>query len=1046
MDIFKKYIEKYGIVRHQYEGFNDFVLYGIQKVIDDEPDIYFNGKLFSFSNVKFTKPSIAVKGKQAEPLLPDIAREKSITYAFNVFVDVFEDGNNIGTIHLCTLPAMVGSIVCNLNGMSSEDKMEAGETMDDLGGFFIMNGKERIITGQMKKVYNRILSTLTIDDLVVVEMRSFCEESAKSQLVQLKYNNKKTEIDVTLDSTNYKLQNILHALGHFEQVSKLLGAENDFTLDEVMFLIESGPVDVTRVPDLSQLFPHLGLADNLTKTLVLVKMLKKLVLSSSKVLQCDMIGNIGNKRVDMVGVLCQDLFKMLWKQFIKSIVKEVNKRKVGNILPILNFKKKNISLNFYYCFSTGTWGIKKNAYKKLGVSEFAQMKVSALTNMALLRKISIPISKKDKNVNIRMTHPSSQFYLCPFETPEGASVGTRMALSASAYTSMATHPVIIRKLLRNDKIYKDFLDTEDIMLTEKETLVTINGLPIGTVESYEKIYTDIDKLRVQNIIPRDTSLYYDKFLDIFEIWCDAGRFIRPLIKYSPSNDKKTLEEMRISDLEDLGILVYRDPIELESSYVNPKWDSSIKSDYVELDPSLVLGVVSGQIVFSNHTQSPRICYMSNMIKQAMGVLPSLKKRTDVTCYSLDYVQKPLNTTRMAEILGTNNQPNGLNAIVAVACYGGYNQEDSIIVNKSSVDRGLFSASVRRTIFTEIKMLSSFEETVCIPTPECRQHSDYSKLDENGIVRRGTFVRKGDVVIGKMLCTKTSTNVKYEDTSVTVRLNEEGWVDDVMIQENNVKVCILQVKIPEIGDKLCSGMAQKGTIGMLLRQEDMPFSSDGMVPDLIINPHCLPSRMTINQSLSSVCAAARCITGDSKYSEGSPFLGTKIVEEACEELVKNGFSEKYTTVMYNGYTGKKLYAKIFMGPVYYHRLPHLVSNKIFSSVHTNVKNKLTRQPLNGRSNDGGLRIGEMEKDCLLGHGIVKFSNERLMDLSDKYILSTCNNCKGYHHVAKYKKSNGNSGLLCSKCKTLNISSIAIPYGAKLLAQELESMGLNVILDA
>lgn len=1038
MDTVKEYIKTYGLIRHQFETFHDFVYNGIQSVIYDEPNIYTsNGKELLFHNIRFEKPYITLNNKKKIPLTPFIAREKNLTYEFHVKVDLkFEDEEH--TLILCSIPAMVRSCVCNLYDKTESERLSLGEILGDHGGYFVINGKERIITGQTRKTYNRFVCVKNLEEEFICEIRSSCEETAKSSLIQLKFNTKKTNIDCVIDKINYTISDIFNSLGTLDILEDLLGEEHIF-MEEVIYMIRKN-VDEEKKVDTSQFLPHMGQCSNLLKSIMLGKMLRKLVLSEMGILKEEDKNNISYKRVDMVGVLCKDLFKMLWKQFIKSLTKEMEKRKIGSVLPIVDIKKKNITKNFYYCFSTGTWGIKKNNYKKMGVSEFAQNKVSALTNLALLRKFNIPVGKKDKNIKIRLIHPSSIFYICPFETPEGTSVGTRLTLSTTSFVSNSSPFVLVKELMASLNLFKDIeniITKEDFNNIKNKTLLLLNGLLIGYIESSEEFIDNINSMRIKNILNRDISIYRNDNLNFIEVWSDSSRFLRPLFDTKKLHLKE--KHMSIQELEDLGILVYRDPTELETKYVSMYPDDP-NSDYTELHPSCIMGIVAAQIVFSNHTQSPRVCYMSNMIKQAIGILPTFENRTDATVYSLNYVQKPLNTTNLAEAIGTDEFPNGINAIVAVACYTGFNQEDSIILNKGAIDRGLFGASIKRTISTDIKNVSSMEETICIPEVENRLNLDYSKLDSNGIIRKGSQIVKGDVIIGKILKTKTSDGYKIEDKSIVAKTNEEGIVDSIYFYSSIVKVTIIQIKIPIIGDKFCSGMAQKGTCGMILPSEDMPFSSSGMIPDIIINPHCLPSRMTINQLMSSICSKARCISGNEKYGNGSPFQGTDIVEEACKELKNRGFDPDGTEQFYNGMTGEKIKCKIFVGPVHTHRLTHFVDNKIFSSTNTNIKNKLTRQPLNGRSNDGGLRIGEMEKDCLLRHGIIKFSNERMMDLSDKYTMKTCNKCQGYYHITKLSDNT----FICNKCKTLDISTVNIPYASKLLIQELESMGLNATM--
>lgn len=1049
INVTKKYFDKYGLNRHQFESFNDFVLNGIQSVIDDEANIYTSsGKQIFFTNVRFEKPWININGKNKTILTPSIARKRSITYEFNINVDVEYDGQK-ETINMCTLPAMVQSVVCNLYKKNNEYRVQHGEISDNTGGYFVINGKERVIVGQTRFAYNKYICTKNINEEFVCEVRSFCEETSKSSSIQLKFNTKKNNINIKIDKVLYPLSLVLKNLGVLDIVDKIIG-DDYIQLEEIAYFLQTDKIkeDKNSNIDVSQLLPHLGYCNYFIKGVYLGKMIRKLVLCEYNIIKEENKSNIAFKRVDMVGILCKDLFKMLWKQFIKSLTKEIEKRKniiekrrLDCILPIIHIKKKNISINFYYCFSTGNWGIKKNSYKKLGVSEFSQNKVSHLADIALLRKFNIPTGKKDKNIKIRLMHSSTIFYICPFETPEGASIGTRLTLSCLSSVSIGMNAILLHEILIQHDLFEDLVS--DVNNINNQVVIFLNGKIIG-VCNHDKISSlenQINLLKLKDYISRDVSFNFNNFLNIFEIWCDPSRFIRPLFNTKIFlKEISNIKNMNFSDMEHMGIIVYRDPFELENKYVGME-HNNLHCSLTEIYPANMMSLVAGQIVFSNHTQSPRICYMSNMIKQGVGISPTYENRTDSSIYSLSHVQKPINTTAIAEISGFNEYPNGINAIVAVASYTGFNQEDSIIINKASIDRGMFHMFIKKTISSEIKSLSSFEETVCIPEKIYRINKDYKKLDERGIIKKGSTIVKGDVIIGKICKTKSVDNkFKIEDKSVIARATEEGVVDSVLVYSNIIKVIIIQNKIPEIGDKFCSGMAQKGTCGMILSQEDMPFTSSGMTPDIIINPHCLPSRMTINQLMSCICSKARCISGEKKFMDGSPFQGTGIVDEACEKLEECEFSSNGTEILYNGMSGVKIKATIFMGPVYYHRLTHLVSNKIFSSINTNIKNKLTRQPLNGRSNDGGLRIGEMEKDCLIRHGIVKFTNERMMELSDKYTLRICNKCKTYYHISKLGKNN----LICNKCKNIDISTINIPYAAKLLVQELESMGLNVNL--
>jgi DNA-directed RNA polymerase beta subunit len=373
--------------------------------------------------------------------------------------------------------------------------------------------------------------------------------------------------------------------------------------------------------------------------------------------------------------------------------------------------------------------------------------------------------------------------------------------------------------------------------------------------------------------------------------------------------------------------------------------------------------------------SPRVCYQSSMGKQAIGIFAlSYKIRTDTIVHILDYPQKPLVSTVPSNFMGFSDMPSGINAIVAIACYTGYNQEDSVIINQSAIDRGLFSVTSYRTLVDEEKKRGSSlsSELICIPPlDKRRKDGNYCLLNKDGIVRKGSTVKKGDVVIGKIITkqSKTATDV-ITDCSLIIKSGEEGIVDRVIECKTLggyrlVKVVIRNQKIPEVGDKFASRAAQKGTCGMVYRQEDMPWTADGIVPDIIMNPHAIPSRMTLNQLMECVLGKACALEGT--YGDATPFTqnSVKITEELCNRLGKCGYEKYGWETMYSGFTGEPLKAKVFIGPTYYQRLKHMVSDKIHSRATGHVTT-LTRQPLEGRSRDGGKLLPQWYLIVLLVH--------------------------------------------------------------------------------
>ena len=384
---------------------------------------------------------------------------------------------------------------------------------------------------------------------------------------------------------------------------------------------------------------------------------------------------------------------------------------------------------------------------------------------------------------------------------------------------------------------------------------------------------------------------------------------------------------------------------------------------------------------------------------------------------------------------------GITAIVAVATYSGFNQEDSILLNQAAIDRGLFRSFAYKTIVAEEKKRSANSyENIGIPPKEIRCKSyNYQKLDSSGIIYEGKKVLAGDVIIGKIITkSQKSSGEQCIDNSIVVKTGEEGIIDKVFITTTPdgyrlVKIKIRNLRIPEIGDKFASRHAQKGTCGMILRTEDMPFTEDGTVPDIIINPHAFPSRMTINyflEALGSKSAIHKGIERDcTAFSESS----TNIINHLYKELGDLGFNSNGYETMSSGYTGEQLSAKIFVGPVYYQRLKHLVGDKIHARDYGNVQS-LTRQPLEGRSRDGGLRFGEMERDCMISHGVSGFLKERLFDMSDSFAINLCDKCGQIT----------TSTTECHVCQHDVVKPTAIPYACKLLFQELGAMGIKIAL--
>lgn len=520
------------------------------------------------------------------------------------------------------------------------------------------------------------------------------------------------------------------------------------------------------------------------------------------------------------------------------------------------------------------------------------------------------------------------------------------------------------------------------------------------------------------------------------------------------NYKKVIETF-----DTKSVIEYIDPEETQNCVISMDVSDLINSNkhnehshhiyrytHCEIHPSLALGILAGLIPFPDHSQSPRNTYQSAMGKQAMGLnSTNYKDRMETLSYALHYPGKPLVSTKMTDYVHYNDLPIGSNVIVAIATYTGYNQEDSLIMNKSAIERGLFHSTFYRTYKDDEKRIQSSgqEEIFGIP-PENhtrgRKPGSYDKLDENGFIKKDVYVEGGDTIIGKMIPIKGLTHGDHQvfkDASTMLRSNETGFVDKVLLNVNHegfnfCKVKIRTIREPQIGDKFASRNGQKGTVGMTYYDEDMPFMSNGVRPDLIMNPHAIPSRMTMGQLIE--CLLGKICPELGIYADCTPYNKVN-VDTLCQLMEDLGMNAHGDEILYNGFTGEQMHVKIFIGPTFYQRLKHMVEDKVHARA-SGPMVLMTRQPAEGRSRDGGLRLGEMERDCLLSHGANVFLKERLMDNSDNFRIFVCNRCKLEAVVNPAKNIYVCGG--CDKCTSF--SEVRIPYAFKLLTQELQGMSI------
>jgi len=579
-------------------------------------------------------------------------------------------------------------------------------------------------------------------------------------------------------------------------------------------------------------------------------------------------------------------------------------------------------------------------------------------------------------MDLTTVHDHHTFVANGFATHNSSGIVKNMALSVQVSTRVDT--VYLRMVVEGIHSFVSLqsLNAGPSTMGFDGYKVFVNGNWIG-VSRGQAVYHTLQDYKKHNRLSYMVSVSLLELEKEIHVYGDEGRMLRPLWDAKNLPSREDLEQKSVSALLEEKKMVFLDSYELENRVVAMSMDELTNNryyDFCEIHASLIMGLCVSIIPYVDHTQAPRVTYHASMGKQAIGYYATThERRVDTISHVLCHPEKPLIRTHYGHASGCDDLASGNNLIVAICMYTGFNQEDSVIFNQSAIDRGLFRSMSYRTMFVEERKKSTTHtESIQLPKPELRIKSfNYTKLNDDGVVKVGIFVGSGDVLVGRVQTKVSKLGVEEKtDTSVIIKSGEEGVVDRVYLTTSPdgyriIKVRIRTLKIPEIGDKVASRSAQKGTIGMVYRQEDMPFSSTtGIVPDILINPLCIPSRMTINQLIE--CLGAKSSAHKARYRYSTPFSShsTDVVDELRDELEGCGFERNGNERLVNGFSGEMFDADIFMGPTYYHRLKHLVSAKIHARNHGSLQ-ALTRQPLEGRSRDGGLRFGEMERDTVCG---------------------------------------------------------------------------------
>ncbi|PSS02904.1 DNA-directed RNA polymerase III subunit 2 like [Actinidia chinensis var. chinensis] len=1111
-----EFLKVRGLVKQHLDSFNYFVRTEIKKIVraNDlirskvDPSIYLR-----YKDVWIGEPSLLESGIN-EKLSPHRCRLSDITYAAPIYVNIEYSNGSHGQktfpvektlpvvknkVVIGRMPIMLRSCCCILHGKDEAELSRLGECPLDPGGYFIIKGTEKVILIQEQLSKNRIIIDTDKKGCIQASVTS-STEATKSKTV-IKMEKEKIYLYLNQFASKVPIMVVLKAMGmeSDQEVVQMVGRESQYgalllpSIEEcasngvytqqqaLEFLEKKVKRSPYYNPSLDQggkalvILRDVFIANTLViqnnfrpKCLYVGVMLTRMMEAILNKDAMDDKDYVGNKRLELSGqllsLLFEDLFKTTNEEVIKSVDATLAKPSRSSRFDFSQLLvKDNITHGLERTLSTGNWDVKRFRMHRKGMTQVLA-RLSFIGTLGHMTKISPQFEKSRKVSGPRALQPSQWGMLCPCDTPEGEACGLvkNLALMTHVTTDEEQGPIISLCYC---------LGVEDLALLSAEELhakdsflIMLNGLILGKHRRPQRFANVMRKLRRAGKLGEFVSVFVNEKQRCVYIASDGGRVCRPLViadkgvsRIKKHHMKELLDGVRnFDDFLREGLIEYLDVNEENNALIALyEGEATTETTHIEIEPFTILGVCAGLIPFPHHNQSPRNTYQCAMGKQAMGnIAYNQLCRMDTLIYLLVYPQRPLLTTRTIELVGYDKLGAGQNATVAVMSFSGYDIEDAIVMNKSSLDRGFGRCIVMKKLSAENqKYENNTSDRIIRPQRDGHDAERMQILDDDGLAAPGEIIRPNDIYINKQSPIDTRSKVsspagledKYYKPSRQTYKGPEGEtavVDRVSLFTNRnknlcIKFMIRHTRRPEVGDKFSSRHGQKGVCGTILQQEDFPFSERGICPDLIMNPHGFPSRMTVGKMIELLGSKAGVSSGKFHYGSafGEPSGHADRVEAISETLVKHGFSYNGKDFIYSGITGLPLQAYIFMGPIYYQKLKHMVLDKMHARG-SGPRVMITRQPTEGRSRNGGLRVGEMERDCLIAYGTSMLIYERLMISSDPFEVQVCRNCGllGYYNH-KLKTS------ICSTCKTgENVSTMKLPYACKLLFQELQSMNI------